>query len=73
MPDADIQSIKPREETLTENSYISSADGWLVKNKITTEEQQAAISVGQVEMEQAIKKSDNTDSSEVGLRSWTKA
>lgn len=49
-----ILSIKPLENTLTEDSYISSADGWLIKNKITTEDQQDAINKGQEEMENAV-------------------
>lgn len=54
MPDAEIQSIKPLAKTLTEESYISSTDGWLIKNKITTEDQETAINKGQEEMEKAV-------------------
>ena len=54
MPSAEIQSIKPIAATLTEDSYISSSDGWLVKNEITTEDQEEAINKGQAEMEQAL-------------------
>lgn len=54
MPAAEIQSIKPIAKTLTEDSYICSADGWLVKNKITTEDQNTAINKGQEEMKKAV-------------------
>lgn len=54
MPNAEIQSLKPLAKTLTEDSYICSADGWLIKNKITTEDQESAIKKGQEEMEQAV-------------------
>ena len=54
LPDAEILSIKPVTETLTEDSYVISSDGWLIKNKITAEEQQEAINKGQEKMEQAV-------------------
>lgn len=54
MPKAEILSIKPKKETLNEKSYVASADGFLFKNKITTEDQEAAITKGQTEMENAI-------------------
>ncbi len=56
MPKAEILSIKPIYNTLNEKSYITSADGIIVKNKITTEEQEAGIIKGQSEMENAVKK-----------------
>lgn len=55
MPDAEILSINPKRETLNEKSYITSADGFLFKNKITTEDQEKAITKGQKEMEAAVK------------------
>ena len=47
MPQAKILSIKPNDEKLNEDSYVSSADGWLIKNPITAEEQEEAITKGQ--------------------------
>ena len=55
MPKAEILSIKPVYDTLNEKSYVTSADGIIIKNKITTEDQEAAIIKGQSEMENAIK------------------
>lgn len=54
MPKAEILSIQPKRETLNEKSYVASADGFLFKNKITTEDQETAITKGQTEMEKAI-------------------
>ena len=54
MPKAEILSIKPKEETLNEKSYVTSDDGWLIKNPITAEDQQKAITEGQKEMETAL-------------------
>ena len=54
MPKAEILSIHPKKETLNEKSYIASEDGFLFKNKITTEDQEEAITKGQTEMESAI-------------------
>lgn len=51
MPKAEILSI---DYTFNEDSYISSADGWLAKNEISTEEQQEAVVAAQKAMEQAI-------------------
>ena len=58
LPNAEIQSIKPLSTTLTEDSYIISSDGWLIKNKITVEDQQDAIAKGQEAMKQAILEND---------------
>ena len=55
MPEAEILSIRPIKETLNEKSYIASADGFVFKNKITTEDQEEAVTKGQAEMEEAIK------------------
>ena len=54
MPKAEILSINPKKETLNEKSYVVSADGFLFKNKITTEDQEAAITKGQTEMRNAV-------------------
>ena len=54
MPQAKILSLKPNESTLSEKSYVTSADGWFIKNPITAEDQQAAITAGQKEMEDAV-------------------
>ena len=55
MPKAEILST---DYTFNENSYISSADGWLVKNEISTEEQQAAVVAAQEAMKQSILSND---------------
>lgn len=54
LPKAQILSIAPVVPTLNEDSYIVSSDGWLFKNKITAEDQEAAINLGQEEMKEAI-------------------
>lgn len=55
MPKAEILST---DYTFNENSYISSADGWLVKNEFSTEEQQAAVVAAQDAMKQSILAND---------------
>ncbi len=55
MPEAEILSIHPNRATLNEKSYVVSSDGWLFKNKITTEDQEAGITQGEEEMKKAIK------------------
>ncbi len=54
MPKAKILSIKPNEKKLTEDSYVCSADGWLIKNPITVDDQKMAITKGQEEMTSAV-------------------
>lgn len=54
MPRAKILSIKPNEKTLNDKSYVASADGWIIKNPITAEDQQQAITKGQEEMEASV-------------------
>lgn len=54
IPKAKILSIKPNKEKLNEDSYVSSADGWLIKNPVTAEEQEEAITKGQEEMKAAV-------------------
>lgn len=56
MPKAEILSIKPKDGTLNKNSYVTSQDGFIFKNKITTEDQEAAITKGQTEMKKSINK-----------------
>ena len=51
MPQAEILSI---DYTFNENSSISSSDGWLFKNEISTQEQQDAVIASQDAMTQAI-------------------
>lgn len=50
MPSAELISAKINEETLTENSYVISNDGLLNKNKITAEDQKAAVNDAQATM-----------------------
>ena len=54
IPDAELMNISVEESTLNEESYISSADG-LNSNKITAEDQTAAIENAQKEMEESVK------------------
>lgn len=54
IPDAELMSISVDDSTLSEESYISSSDGWN-SNKITAEDQSAAIDNAQKEMEQSVK------------------
>lgn len=51
LPEAEILS---KDYTVYEDSYIASADGWLVKNEITADEQTEAVKIAQTEMEEAI-------------------
>jgi len=59
LPQAEILSIKPVEKTLNEQSYIVSSDGWLFKNKKTTEDQEEGVKKGQTEMENATRNNHN--------------
>lgn len=54
MPEAEILSIGEKEGTLNKESYIASADGILFKNKITTEDQEAAVIKGEEEMKKVV-------------------
>lgn len=54
IPNAELMNISVEESTLNEESYISSADG-LNSNKITAEDQTAAIENAQKEMEESVK------------------
>ncbi len=55
MPNAELLDIGIVAATLNEKSYIISEDGFLNKNKISTEEQNKAISKAQKEMTEAVK------------------
>ncbi|MBQ8683495.1 MAG: DUF4230 domain-containing protein [Clostridia bacterium] len=54
IPAAKVLEVGIVDDTLTEDSYVMSADGFLFKNKITTEEQQEAIQKAQAKMEEAV-------------------
>ena len=59
IPEAELLDIDICEEDLNEDSYIQSADGFLIKNKITADDQTAAINDAQEEMAKSVK-SNNT-------------
>lgn len=40
---------------ISENSYVTSTDGWLIKNPITTEEQNEAVSSSQEAMKDSVR------------------
>ena len=52
LPKAEILSM---DYILKEDSYIASNDGWLFKNEISAEEQDAALVEAQKKMEEAVK------------------
>lgn len=54
LPNAELLDIDIRENDLNEESYIKSADGW-IKNKITADDQTAAINSAQIEMSESVK------------------
>lgn len=54
LPNAELLDINIQEESLTEDSYIKSADG-LIKNKITATDQTATINSAQAEMAESVK------------------
>lgn len=54
LPNAELLDINIQEESLTEDSYIKSADG-LIKNKITATDQTATINSAQAEMVESVK------------------
>lgn len=55
MPEAKLLSIGIEESSLSESSFVFSEDGWLNSNKITAEDQTAAINAAQINMEEAVK------------------
>lgn len=59
IPEAELLDIDICEESLNEDSYIQSADGFLIKNKITADDQTAAINDAQSKMAESVK-SNNT-------------
>lgn len=54
LPNAELLDIDIYENDLNGESYIKSADGW-VKNKITADDQTAAINSAQIEMSENVK------------------
>lgn len=54
LPNAELLDINIQEESLTEDSYIKSADG-LIKNKITANDQSTTINSAQAEMAESVK------------------
>lgn len=54
MPSAELLNLGIATETLNEDSYITSKDSWWNKNKITSEEQQAAIGNAQKKMRETV-------------------
>lgn len=54
IPSAKILNVGIVTDTLNEESYIISKDGFLNKNKITAEEQQMAIANAQAEMQKTV-------------------
>ena len=59
IPNAELLDIGIDEESLNEDSYISSADGLIIKNKITADMQTSAISNAQNKMTETVK--NNSD------------
>lgn len=59
IPGAELLDIDICEESLNEDSYIQSADGFIIKNKITADDQTAAINDAQSKMAESVK-SNNT-------------
>lgn len=55
MPEAKLLSIDIRDSDLNENSYISNEDSRFNSNKITAEDQTAAINKAQLEMAESVK------------------
>ena len=55
MPNAKLLSIDIKDDDLNEKSYITSGDSWFNKNKITAEDQTAAIKNAQSTMEESVK------------------
>lgn len=58
LPKAEVVEIGIVDETLNNDSYKISKDSFWNKNKITTEEQQAAVAKAQKKMEETIKEND---------------
>ncbi len=56
MPKVEILSIGIKEETFNKKSYVASEDGLFFKNKITTEEQSEAMTIGQKDTKEAVSK-----------------
>lgn len=54
MPHAEVTDVAIVTETLNEDSYIISKDGFVNKNKITVQDQQDAIAAAQEEMKKSL-------------------
>ena len=54
IPEAKIMSTDVDENTLSEDSFILSEDGWLIKNKISAEDQSEAIKVAEKKMKDTV-------------------
>ncbi len=54
LPKAKVLDLTIDHETLNEDSFIVSEDGWFNKNKITAEEQKQAIQNAQAEMQKTV-------------------
>lgn len=54
MPEAELLSIEIDESSLTEDSYVTSQDGFWNKNEITAEDQTEAIANAQEEMKASV-------------------
>ncbi len=54
LPPAELLDVSPVIESLNEKSYRYSQDGFLIKNKVSADDQTAAIVQGQSEMEKAV-------------------
>lgn len=59
MPNAELLNAKIVRETFDESCYVTNADRWWDRNKITTEDQQKAINKAQDEMCQKVKEDKN--------------
>ncbi len=55
MPEAELLSIGIDESSLSESSFVFSEDSWFNSNKITANDQTAAINAAQENMEEAVK------------------
>lgn len=54
LPPATLLNTSPVKESLSEKSYRYSQDGFMIKNKVSAEDQTAAIVLGENEMKKAV-------------------
>jgi len=54
MPDAKVLSMNPDKDALNEDSYISTQDSWFNHNKISADDQTAAISEAELKMKYSL-------------------